>query len=926
MTRTKYFFSAFLCAVLFLCHLNIPVHAAITHDITTSSNWNIRIDGATANDKLGDYSLTAGDLNNNDIPDLVISVRSGSALTRTSVAITYIIFDDLLDDLAGTGNTIDLNTSSNWNIRYVGAATGDNASYYSTSISDLDNNSINDLLIAHAYGAHGGTSGRGMVYFIKDSLIDDYSSTGNTVDLATTTNFNTKYIGAATDDHFGSSHVSSQDFDNDGKLDLVITSADADNNSRGGSGSAYVIYNTLIDDYTSTGNVVNMATSSNYNLRYDGAAASNALYNYVIPGDGDLNNDDIDDLIFASPNADNAGSNTGSMYIIYNTLIDDYSNTGNTVDLATTTNFNIRIDGATDNGSTFGYSITNIVDLNDDDNNDLLIADSATSYNSRSYSGSVYILYNSLLSALAGTGNTLDLATSTSYNVRFDGSHADSYFGYDNWATDYNSDGDIDLIADNCCSNNSLFILYNSLFSGYTSTGNTVDMSSSANYSIVYTGPTNNQFDVIYSNVDLNGDGSKDLIVNDALADYNSRNNSGSNYIIYNFPHTFALSATTYADSTLTVSGTITASNSTTNISGVEYQIDSNTPSSGWESCTAGDGTFNSTSETFTCTTTAEPTTVGTHTVYIRAYDTHTSYSAQSNYQTTSYSISSPTSTPTPTSSPSSSSQPSSRTSGSDNPQIVRGSAGNTVTGGDLTPIKDSHTGGQNIHVFIDSNTFDFNAYLFSQKTSVQDFYNALNYVPVNTITTGINQKLLGITQACGIRWQVGNIQEIWYKTYPPRDSNKSPAKIMPSLQRKPSILVLGYTSIDLIPAGMPNAIFDPSLFEIAHSTDGVRWNILTSSVVDLQGHSVAARDTLGGYYMIVSGCPLSRSFNESSLDIGTAVPELLSTDPSKDQINPIQEELSTIPKDKMKLPQKQSDTPQSFIDTVIAFMQQLFK
>ncbi len=800
-------------------------HAAQTIDMTSLSNINIRIDGASANDKLGNYDFHANDLNQNDIPDLIITVPLGTYSGRTSVAITYIIYDNLISSLTGTGNTIDLSNSSNWNIRYVGTVTGDSASYYAVAASDLSGNGENDLIISHYAGDHGGTSNRGAVYYIKDDLLDDYTGTGNTVDLATTTNFTTKYIGASAGDYFGSSIGVDQDFDNDGKKDLFIVAAHASNNSRSNSGSAYMILNTLIDDYAGTGNIVSMGTSTNYNTRFDGASAGFELYSYLIPGDGDIDDDEKDDVFLSSPNASYSG--TGSLYLIYNTILDDYTGTGNTLDLSQSSKYNVRINGATNDGYTLGFSVTNFVDLNNDSQNDLMIADSATSYNSKSYSGSIYVLYHSLLSSLTGTGNSLDLSSSSSYNLRIDGSDANSYFGYDNWAADYNADGLMDIIADNCCVENSVFIIYNSIFSSFTGTGNTLNLATSTNYSIRYTGPTNNQFDVIYTNVDLNSDGKVDIINNDALADNNSRANSGSNYIIYNFPHTVSQTTATRTDATATIVGSVSATNSTTSISGVQYQIDSNSPSGTWTSCTASDGSFNSTSESFTCTTSSAPTTDGTHTIYIRSYDSNTSYTAQSHYLSYAYTIGS--------SSPSSGNSSSSSSSTNFSPQIPQESSAVGVT---AWATGDSFTAGQTVLTIIEPYTFNFNAFLSSI------------YVEPKSLFSGKNG-FISFKSGKGTYWQIGKVQQIWYKAYPPLGSDKEPARIIPELQKKQSIVALSYSEADLIPPGKPKSKFNSKVLKIAFSVDGKTWKILPTSVVDTKNYTVAALHKIGGYYVI---------------------------------------------------------------------------
>ena len=114
-----------LAAVFFLLLSGVAfsTHAAGTaYDVGTTTNWNIRIDGPTdsggSSSALTYASLDMGDLNGNDIPDLVVGARRFDASGRTDAGAIYVIYDDTLSALSGTGNTINLDTTSNWNIRF----------------------------------------------------------------------------------------------------------------------------------------------------------------------------------------------------------------------------------------------------------------------------------------------------------------------------------------------------------------------------------------------------------------------------------------------------------------------------------------------------------------------------------------------------------------------------------------------------------------------------------------------------------------------------------------------------------------------------------------------------------------------------------------------------------------------------------------
>ena len=212
-----------------------------------------------------------------------------------------------------------------------------------------------------------------------------------------------------------------------------------------------------------------------------------------------------------------------------------------------------------------------------------------------------------------------------------------------------------------------------------------------------------------------------------------------------------------------------------------------------------------------------------------------------------------PTLIPTPTPTSTSTDTGSSPNSGEEIYQIFESSNGN-VSGEVLSPVKDSQTGNQKITAIIEPQTFSFNAFLFSQeKASADVFSSSTTQSFSNAILAG--GSVLGITTAQGgIAWQIGGIQNIWYKAYAPRGSDKSPALIIPSLQNKPSIVSLSYMDTDLIPPGDRDHPFKPSSLSLAYSENGVTWIILPTSAVDPVNKTVSAIHKIGGYYMIVAG------------------------------------------------------------------------
>jgi len=175
-------------------------------------------------------------------------------------------------------------------------------------------------------------------------------------------------------------------------------------------------------------------------------------------------------------------------------------------------------------------------------------------------------------------------------------------------------------------------------------------------------------------------------------------------------------------------------------------------------------------------------------------------------------------------------------------------------------PIKDSNTKGQSVLTIIFPETFNFNAYLSANHTSASTLSSIRQETQESTsasTNTGnlliagySGGELMGFRQSNTIYWQVGGVQELFYKAYPA--AGKSAPVIVSSIQDKPSIIALKYTDSDLIPPGEPDTIFDSNKLRLAHSTDGLNWQIIPSSVVDTTNKTVAAIARVGGYYTIV--------------------------------------------------------------------------
>ena len=337
-------------------------------------------------------------------------------------------------------------------------------------------------------------------------------------DLANGTSFNAAFDGEQVEGRL--TPCAAGDLNGDGIPDLAMASMRADHIGRADAGSIFVAYGPVI----STATAVTKAIATNYNTRVDGWGVSSYLNACWI---ADLNNDNQEDLVIEDYSATR-------LYVLYGPLP---AGTGNIIDLADTSQYNVKIAVPTNySAATYGTQVfPQFEDLDNDGITDLLLEMPYADTNGTD-SGALYAFYGPLP---AGTGNDKDLTVASSYNLRISGPGASTHLtSGGNWIAvgnighfakgfslgDLNGDGTPDLAiaapgtAYNGTRTGSVYVSTGPFPAG---TGNNWIISDSGRFNVRYDGIASfNNYNGIGVPLiaDFSGDGNNDLCMGEPAA------------------------------------------------------------------------------------------------------------------------------------------------------------------------------------------------------------------------------------------------------------------------------------------------------------------------------------------------------------------------------------------------------------------------
>lgn len=596
-----------LCSLIFFLFyffVSSPVYASNVVEVT--EQYNVKFTYTSA---LGTFfSYYSTDIDGNGQQDLIIGAALDNPLGRTNAGSTFIILDTLLSGWQGKNLTIDLTDPDNFSYKFYGSQASEQLSDGEIGFGDINGDGVVDLVL-NAWGSR-------RLYIVYGDRLFNNSPSGTIIDLADSNTYDLRLTGFADNQ---SAVIS--DLNENGLADIAI----------GGwtTNTGYILFNDRITSLAGDGVSVSIADPTSYSVKVISSGVTIRFGNEYGMLARDMNGDGYNDLLYGSPRENFAGSQSGSVFVIGSNKLKQLSGYGNLLDVNPIANVSLRIDGASA-GANYGLRISGSTgDLNDDGLLDFATGIYAGGVNG-SNAGYLYAIDGVLIQERWDSGTPISL--SNEYWVRFDGEYAGASLGYvTTYITDFHNSGSMQLAVSQhnfWTTSGKLgkhMYIPSSFFS--LSNGSLVNLASFSSYQSLFQASGLGFISWRGTSLsDTNGDGKQDHF----FLFYPLVGN-GQLLLIYNFPHTLSLDPlpahTTQESFTLT--GSVSAPNSVTDIAGVEWSLDNN-PRGTWTSCGATDDSFNSTSESFTCTVSGY--TEGEHQIYVRAYDTNTSYTAASHY------------------------------------------------------------------------------------------------------------------------------------------------------------------------------------------------------------------------------------------------------------------------------------------------------
>ena len=344
-------------------------------DLSTIDGTNgILINGAAADDDSGISVAAAGDLNSDDIDDLVVGAASSSPGGNAEAGRAYVVFGSS----SVLPNPLNLSTLDGTNgIVINGETSGDNAGQSVDGDGDVNGDGVDDLIVGAPGAALGG---RAYIIFGSSSGLPNplnLAGLGDPVGIV--------IDGEAEDDEAGRWVSAAGDINHDGIDDIIIGAPEASPDQATGAGRSYVVFGSS----TSLESPIGLSSLNGLNGFVLNGESPNGESGRAVSEAGDVNGDGIDDLVIGAHRSNASSFEAGRAYVIFGSD-SQLPNPFNLANLDGTRGFTINGEAA---GDLAGISVSTAGDFNHDGVADLLVGAFTADASDNKEEGRSYVLY-----------------------------------------------------------------------------------------------------------------------------------------------------------------------------------------------------------------------------------------------------------------------------------------------------------------------------------------------------------------------------------------------------------------------------------------------------------------------------------------------------------------------------------------------------